>query len=188
MNDVTRRLLHNPVTWSVIAVLAVGAAFGLYWFQPWKLVTNKQISDPIPSVAAVPSGPGQAGQAPVSRLLATGRFVSHEHTTTGTAQLVQLADRRRQVVLVNLATSDGPDLRVWLSDQNVTASGSRVFDDGRHLELGRLKGNLGNQVYDVPAGVDLSQFRSVTIWCKRFSVSFGAAELAGVGAPSASPS
>jgi hypothetical protein len=56
--------------------------------------------------------------------------------------------------------------------------GWHVFDDGRTVELGRLKGNRGNQVYDVPAGTDLTGLISVTIWCKRFAVSFGAAALA----------
>lgn len=45
------------------------------------------------------------------------------------------------------------------------------------VELGKLKGNLGNQNYTVPAGTDLSQFRSAVLWCQRFSVAFGAADL-----------
>ena len=71
------------------------------------------------------------------------------------------------------------DLRVWLSDQPVKpgTAGWKVFDDGRWVELGRLKGNKGNQVYDVPRDADLKALRSVTIWCKRFAVSFGAAAL-----------
>jgi len=171
-----RRLLRSPVTWVLVLVVAAGAAFGLYWFQPWKLVTNKEVSQPVPSIAtSAPNG----GPAPANRLLASGNFVSHEHTTTGTAQLVQLADGRRQVVLLNLSTSDGPDLWVWLTDQKVVtnSSGWHVFDDGRYLQLGRLKGNRGNQVYDVPSTADLAGYRSVTIWCRRFTVSFGAAEL-----------
>ena len=66
-------------------------------------------------------------------------------------------DGRHQLELVNLDTSDGPDLRVWLSDQPVKAgtAGWRVFDDGRWVELGELKGNKGNQVYDIPADADL---------------------------------
>ena len=56
-------------------------------------------------------------------------------------------------------------------------SGWRVFDDGAYLELGKLKGNRGNQVYPIPASADLGAYRSVTIWCIRFSVSFGAATL-----------
>ena len=82
-------------------------------------------------------------------------------------------------MLLNLSTSDGPDLWVWLTDQKVVtnSSGWHVFDDGRYLQLGRLKGNRGNQVYDVPSTADLAGYRSVTIWCRRFTVSFGAAEL-----------
>jgi hypothetical protein len=83
------------------------------------------------------------------------------------------------LILRDLSTSDGPDLRVWLTDQPVVAgsAGWHVFDDGRHLEVGRLKGNRGTQLYDVPVGTDVIAFRSVTIWCQRFAVSFGAAEL-----------
>jgi hypothetical protein len=81
--------------------------------------------------------------------------------------------------LVDLSTSNGPDLRVWLSDQPVLAGrqGWRVFDDGQRVELGRLKGNQGNQAYAIPAGTDLDELQSVAIWCKRFAVSFGAAPL-----------
>ncbi|MGE5828538.1 MAG: DM13 domain-containing protein, partial [Micromonosporaceae bacterium] len=97
----------------------------------------------------------------------------------GTAQLIRLPTGRYQLILRDLSTSDGPDLRVWLTDQEVRpgAEGWRVFDDGRYVELGRLKGNHGTQVYDVPADLDISQYRSVSIWCQRFSVSFGAAAL-----------
>jgi hypothetical protein len=52
-----------------------------------------------------------------------------------------------------------------------------VFDDGRHVDLGELKGNIGSSNYPVPADVDLAGLRSVTIWCNRFSVSFAAAAL-----------
>ena len=52
-----------------------------------------------------------------------------------------------------------------------------MFDDGRFVELGPLKANNGNQVYDVPDGTDLDGLVSVTIWCKRIAVSFAAAQL-----------
>ena len=105
--------------------------------------------------------------------------MTHEHETTGSARIVRTADGSHQLELAGLATSDGPDLRVWLSDQSVRtgSAGWRVFDDGAHLELGRLKGNRGDQVYAIGRDVDLAGFRSVSIWCKRFSVSFGAAAL-----------
>jgi hypothetical protein len=84
-----------------------------------------------------------------------------------------------QLVLADLATSDGPDVHVWLTDQPVRADrdGWYIFDDGRHVELGPLKANHGNQVYDVPADTDLAGLTSVTLWCVRFSVSFAAAPL-----------
>jgi hypothetical protein len=112
-------------------------------------------------------------------LLATGTFISHEHPSSGSAHLVRLADGRVQLTLENLATSDGPDLHVWLTDQPVIegTAGWHVFVDGRYVELGPVKANNGNQVYDVPAGTDLTGLVSVTIWCKRFAVSFAAARL-----------
>jgi hypothetical protein len=68
----------------------------------------------------------------------------------------------------------------WLTVAPVRTgdAGRRVFDDGRHLNLGQLKGNQGSQNYRVPENADLGQYRSVTIWCDRFNVSFGAATLA----------
>jgi hypothetical protein len=45
------------------------------------------------------------------------------------------------------------------------------------VELGPMKGNIGDQNYDIPATVDLANYRTVTIWCRRFSVNFGSAPL-----------
>ncbi len=179
-------MLRKPLTWVVLAVLVVVVAAGLYWFAPWKLFTSTTVHDALsaptvaPSATAAASSPSSASAsapAPVTgpAVLAQGSFVSHEHATTGTARIVRTADGSRQLELANLATSDGPDLRVWLTDR--PADDASGLNHGRYLELGRLKGNRGDQVYPVPAGTDLTGYRSVTIWCIRFSVSFGAAEL-----------
>jgi hypothetical protein len=188
---VLRQLVRKPLTWTVVALLAVGAAVGLYWFQPWKLFTDQRVNEAAP-VAAAPGGvspsPGgpvaggsaSAGALPqVNRVIATGTFVSHEHPTKGTVRLTELTDGRRVLTIENLDTSNGPDLRVWLTDRpvGVDRSAWTVFDDGRYVELGPLKGNKGTQNYDVPSEVSIDEYRSVTIWCKRFSVSFGAADL-----------
>ncbi|HCT78612.1 MAG TPA: hypothetical protein DGT23_18930 [Micromonosporaceae bacterium] len=163
--------------WGAVVVVILGA-FGLYWFQPWKLFTSKTINDTAPAIAT--AAPPSATAAATATLLGEGTLITHEHTTSGTAQLVRLPDGKVQLVLTNLSTSDGPDLRVWLTDQPVLEgkAGWHVFDDGKYVELGRLKGTHGTQVYDVPADVQPDQYTSVTIWCKRFSVSFGAASLA----------
>jgi hypothetical protein len=169
--------------WAAVALVVLGGAAGLYWFQPWKLFTSKTVNETLPTVAAPsPTGANAApslGQTPQNVLLASGTIISHEHESSGTVQLVRLADGRVQLTLENFATSDGPDLQIWLTDQPVIEGrdGWHVFDDGRYVELGPLKANRGNQLYGVPAGTDLSGLTSMTIWCKRFAVSFGAATL-----------
>lgn len=169
--------------WVAVPLLAVVVGAGLYWFEPWRLVTNTTVNESLapsasseaesPATASTPSAPS----APV--VVLRGAFVTHEHETKGDVRVVRHPDGRHTLELVDLDTSDGPDLRVWLSDQPVRegTSGWRVFDDGRWVELGKLKGNRGNQVYEIPADADLTALRSVAIWCKRFSVSFGAAAL-----------
>jgi hypothetical protein len=174
----------------VLVVLGlVVLAVGLVVFQPWKLVVDQVVDEPLPETAAVaaPSasvGPvGSASPSPPAaaspRTLATGTFISHEHETTGTVRILELPDGRRVLRLEGLDTSNGPDLKVWVTDQAVVdgPSGWPVFDDGRYLDLGSLKGNKGNQNYAIPADARLEGLRSVSIWCDRFNVSFGAAEL-----------
>jgi hypothetical protein len=94
-------------------------------------------------------------------------------------RILQLADETRVLRIEGLDTSNGPDLKVWLTDAPVIdgPDGWFVFDDGAYVDLGSLKGNKGNQNYPIPAEVALADLTSVAIWCDRFNVSFGAAEL-----------
>ncbi|GGL34117.1 DM13 domain-containing protein [Planomonospora parontospora] len=185
----TKKLLRHPVTRVVLVLGAAGLAVALYLFQPWRLFTTVEVNEAPPVAAAAPaSSPAPAASddtapaAPAAgpKTLATGVFVSHEHETAGTAEVLELADGSRVLRIEDLDTSDGPDLRVWLSDQPVKEGRAGWFnlDDGEHLELGGLKGNKGDANYAIPAGADLEDLRTVTIWCRRFSVSFGAAALA----------
>ena len=171
------KLLKRPVTWLVLAAGVVVLTVGLALFQPWKLWVDQTVDEApivaIPPAAAdgiTPGGPS---------VLARGTLISHEHDTTGTVQVVQAADGSRYLRLENLNTSNGPLLKVWLTDAPVKPGkdGWGVFDDGRYADLGALKGNKGSQNYALPADVNLARYRSVSIWCARFHVSFGAAEL-----------
>ena len=109
-------------------------------------------------------------------MTAEGTFISHEHPTAGTARIITLEDGSRVLRLVGLDTDNGPDLKVWLAAAPVIEGrdGWFVFDDDEYLSLGALKGNKGNQNYPIPDDADISDLTSVTIWCERFSVSFGA--------------
>jgi hypothetical protein len=166
--------------WAGVVLLAVVVGAGLYWFEPWRLVTNTTVNEALaPAPSETPSASAASAAPAAPQVILRGTFITHEHETSGDVRVVRHPDGRHTLELVGLDTSDGPDLRVWLSDQPVRegTSGWRVFDDGRWVELGELKGNRGNQVYEIPADADLTALRSVAIWCKRFSVSFGAAAL-----------
>ncbi|MFG2972506.1 DM13 domain-containing protein [Streptomyces sp. NPDC048331] len=169
----------------IVATLVLGA--GLYAFQPWKLWQNETVNEALPTASAAP-GPASSSTAagttaPPSpsgpQTLAQGALISHEHSTTGTVKLIRLPDGSRTLRFENLDTSNGPDLRVWLTDAPVKEGkeGWDVFDDGKYVSLGKLKGNRGDQNYEVPADVNLADYTSITIWCDRFNVSFGAAAL-----------
>jgi hypothetical protein len=194
------RLLGRPWVLSVLVAGVVAVAAGLFWFQPWRLVVDETVQEDLPAAAPVPvppslPAPPSASTSPSASTppspsssakpaepaeLAGGTLISHEHRTTGTARVLRAADGSLVLRLENLATSSGPDVHVWLTDAPVKPGkdGWDVFDDGRHLDAGKLKGNKGNQNYPLPAGTDLTAYTSVSIWCDRFNVSFGAAELA----------
>jgi hypothetical protein len=183
-------------------VAVVGLAIGLVLFKPWLLFVDVRVDEPLPTVAtatvqaqpspvdsspasavpsaaapsgAAPSAPGPAG--PVQ--LAAGSLISHEHTTSGTVRIIKQQDGVRVLTLEDLDTSNGPDVHVWLSAAHVVEGTGGWFTAGSadHYDLGIIKGNQGNQVYEIPADVDLSRYKSVDLWCVQFSVSFGAAEL-----------
>ncbi len=151
-------------------------------FQPWKLVLDQTVDEAVPtSIAPDPAAGDEVGaqRAFGPSVVLTGSFISHEHDTQGSATVYELPDGELVLRLEDFRTSNGPDLKVWLTNSRVIdgSDGWFVFDDGRYVDLGSLKGNVGNQNYSLPSGIDLDDFRSVTIWCDRFNVSFGAAEL-----------
>ena len=112
-----------------------------------------------------------------AKVLAKGEFHNAEKAGKGTATVYQLADGKRVLRLSDFETDNGPDLHVRLiaaDDARDTASVAKAD----FVELAKLRGNKGNQNYDVPADVDLSKYKVVSIWCNRFSVNFAAAPLA----------
>lgn len=90
------------------------------------------------------------------------------HKADGIAKIISLADSRTFLRMENLKTTNGPDLYVYLSVGKDTSD---------IVNLGRLKGNIGNQNYEIPTGTDLSKYNTVLIWCKAFSTLFGSAKL-----------
>ena len=121
----------------------------------------------LPAPTAVPAEP---------IVLKQGQFHPVEHEGAGSATLYQLADGQRVLRLQDFSVLNGPDLHVWLSSA-ADASDTRTILESRYVELGPLKGNQGNQNYALPDDLDLELYRSVTIWCRQFSVNFATAPL-----------
>ena len=148
-------------------VVLVAAAGAWYAFRPERLFINQKVNEQFPTASA-------ANMAPMK--LASGEFHAGAHETKGTAAIFKLADGRRTLRLANFETSNGPDVRVYLVAA-ADAKDSETVKTAGFIELGSLKGNIGDQNYDVPANVDLAKYRAVTIWCARFNVNFGTAPL-----------
>jgi hypothetical protein len=158
-------------TW--VVGLAVLGGIGWYAFRPELLFLRKSVNETLPVAAAQLAG-GSAGTTNVA--LVSGRFNSVAHETRGVATIYRLADGQRVLRLSDFATSNGPDVRVYLVAAE-NATDNEMVKKAGFVELGKLKGTDGDQNYDVPANLDLDKYRAVTIWCRRFSVNFGTAPL-----------
>ena len=106
---------------------------------------------------------------------AEGSFVSRSHPTDGSVRVLGDGSGQRFLRLEDFRTDNGPDLNVYLSTASADAPAGQFDDD--FVDLGDLKGNVGAQNYEIPPGVDLDHYSTVAIWCVRFGVVFGAADL-----------
>lgn len=115
--------------------------------------------------------PMQGEAQPVVLLSGAFRDVDSFHRGSGKATIYQLPDGQRVVRFENFHVTNGPALSVYLvkgTEGNVAAG---------YVNLGKLKGNMGNQNYAIPADVDRETYRSIVIWCVPFRVQFAIASL-----------
>lgn len=111
----------------------------------------------------------------MAKTLFTGKFHGKVHKTEGRATVYQEADGKLVLRLTGFKTSNGPDVHVILVAAYEDANSLK--SDTERVELGKMKGNEGDQNYEVPAGTDLTKFSTVSIYCERFNANFGAAPL-----------
>lgn len=112
--------------------------------------------------------------------LTTGEFIDRSHPASDTAVVLTDGTEQRFFLFEDFETDNGPDLNVYLSAAPADAPAGDFDDD--FIDLGDLKGNIGPQNYEIPPDVDLSKYRTVVIWCVRFGVAFGSADLAAASA------
>jgi hypothetical protein len=119
-----------------------------------------------------------SAQESTAKTLETGTFHGKVHQTSGRATIYEEADGKLVLRLTNFKTSNGPDVHVILvSVKDAEDDTNFLKSDTARVELGKIKGNEGDQNYDVPTGTDLARYQTVSIYCERFNANFGAAPL-----------
>ena len=101
----------------------------------------------------------------------TGTFIGIGdgfHNVEGAAKVIPVESGAQILRLENFKATNGPDLYVYLSKDKSASD---------FINVGRLKGNVGNQNYEIPIGSDLSKYNTVLIWCRAFSFLFGSAQV-----------
>jgi Electron transfer DM13 len=148
----------------LIPIAAIVAFLAWYAFRPERLVVNRRVDE------AMPTEQGSSLPQP----LVSGQFYSVLHPTAGTATIYRMGDGTRVLRFTSFTTSNGPDVHVYMVASNDARDVATVQQAG-FIDLGVIKGNVGDQNYMLDGDLDLGKYRAVSIWCKRFSVNFGAA-------------
>jgi hypothetical protein len=149
----------------VFAAIAVVLFIAWYAFRPERFFVNERVHEAMP-----------AANASSSEAVESGVFRGIAHPTEGTAAVYRMRDGALMLRFTNFRTSNGPDVHVYLVAGDDAKDSETVQHTG-FIDLGPIKGNIGDQNYALGSDVDLSKYRAVSIWCKRFSVNFGVAPL-----------
>ena len=150
---------------AVIPLIIIVLVAGWYWFRPERLFVNRQVNEAF-----------LATNDSAAEVLESGTFHSGTHPTEGTATIYRIENGSRVLRFTNFKTSNGPDVHIYM----VAAEDARDNASVEHaafVDLGLIKGNIGDQNYTLGSDLDLATYRTVSVWCKRFSKNFGAAPL-----------
>lgn len=149
-----------------VFLLVVILVVAWYEFRPERLVINRRVHEEFPATKG--ASPPEA--------VASGLFHRVAHPTRGTATIYRVGDGSHILRFTNFRTSNGPDVHVYMVAANDAKDSASVQRAG-FVDLGKIKGNIGDQNYHLGSEVDLSRYRAVSVWCKRFSINFGTAAL-----------
>ncbi|EJS62377.1 hypothetical protein CN425_04740 [Bacillus cereus] len=163
--------MKRKYVWFIGCLIIV---LGILWslFRPEKLFIDKNVNEALPQTE-IKSKESQLQEQIVTK----GQFQNGVHETAGVATIYQLADGKHILRLTNFSTSNGPDVRVVLVPTKQLKNNEDV-KNYKYIELGKLKGNKGDQNYEIPNEIDVSTYGAVSVWCKRFNENFGAAYFA----------
>lgn len=192
---IMRAMLKRPmVRLAVLGVALIGSAATWYLIAP--LFTGAQSHSIFPTLALMPSPtprpptatplpsdtPEATSTSAVSfiisadvQLVAAGEFYPVTHAGSGTASIYMLEDGGLVLSLEDFEVEDGPDLRLFVSDQEPIAE--EGFTPEQAIDLGLLEAYSGDQVYQLPDDLNVSEYQSVLVWCDSYQEPFIAASL-----------
>lgn len=150
----------------IILIVIVALVVAWYLFRPEKLFISSTVNEEFP----------ESTEAGNPDILYEGTFKPVAHDAKGVATVYDVGDGKRILRFTEFEVSNGPDVHVWLVAADEPMD-SETVKNSEVYELGSIKGNVGNQNYVLGPDLDLKQYRSVVIWCKRFGVNFAVAEL-----------
>ena len=157
-----------PFDWRFgLALLGLIVVLPLAWYLGSPLILNRSVTEALPITVATEPRPIVQGSFGI---------VDGIHHGQGTASVLDLTDGTRVLRFSDFTVTNGPDLYVYLSANPAPWTGAQLHEGGA-FEVAALKGNVGDQNYTLPADLKLDDFKSVVIYCRRFSVVFSSAPL-----------
>src|ERR1700758_3808758 len=139
--------------WKLVIPIAAMAAFlAWYAFRPERLVVNRRVDE------AMPAAQGSSSPQP----LLSGQFYSILHPTAGTATIYRMGDGSRVLRFTDFTTSNGPDVHVYVVAADDAKDVATVQQAG-FIDLGVIKGNVGDQNYALSSNLDLAKYRAISI-------------------------
>ncbi len=154
----------------VLVLIILGVAW--YLFRQERLFINARVNEKFPESASEQKV--QSAGSPIALFI--GHFHGVAHEGDGVATIYQLPNCERIFRFTEFKTSNGPEVQIYLVAAD-DANDSDTVKKAGFVSIGSIKGNIGDQNYDVPSDVDLAKYKAVTIWCRRFGVNFAAAPL-----------
>ena len=147
--------------WLLVTILLAIVLIGVVWYLASPLFIDKTVDEKLPVINSEAN--------PSLTTLYEGNFIDADnfHKTSGKA-IVFDSDGKKYLRFEDFQATNGPDLKVYLSND---------LDAQDYISLGDLKGNIGDQNYEINDDIDLDNYNNVLIWCEQFSVLFGNAQL-----------
>jgi hypothetical protein len=146
----------------IIAVVVIIVVIPIAWWLGSPLFLNKTVDEGIPTE-------GNNGEESSLILLYSGNFKDADdfHKAEGAAEVIEI-DSKKYLRFEDFSSTNVPDAHVYLS---------KDLKANDFIDIGELKGNIGNQNYEISDNIDLEEYDKVLIWCVPFRVLVGSAEL-----------